>query len=92
MKNKQIIYMGKRLTIKERLERKFKKATKEILKYQKVLALTAEELSWLKENEDEFDSACSELGGIFMVSGDADSFVIEEDEDGSGWLTVVMDK
>ena len=84
--------MGKRLTIKERLERKFKKATKEIQRYQKDLSLTAEELSWLKENEDEFVHVCDQLGGIFTVSGDADSFVIEEDEDGSGYLTVVMDK
>ena len=84
--------MGKRLTIKEKLERKFKKASKEILKYQKDLSLTAEELSWLKENEDEFVRVCDQLGGIFTVSGDADSFVIEEDEDGSGYLTVVMDK
>ena len=84
--------MGKRLTIKERLERKFKKAPKEILRYQKDLSLTAEELSWLKENEDEFDDACCKLGGIFTVSGDVDSFVIEEDEDGSGYLTVVMEK
>lgn len=84
--------MGKRLTIKEKLERKFKKAQKEILRYQKDLSLTAEELSWLKENEDEFVDVCDQLGGIFTVSGDADSFVIEEDEDGSGYLTVVMDK
>ena len=34
--------MGKRLTIKERLERKFKKAPKEIQRYQKDLSLTAE--------------------------------------------------
>lgn len=84
--------MAKRLTIKERLERKFKKAPKDIQRYKKVLSLTAEELLWLKENEDEFADVCYQLGGIFMVSGDADSFVIEEDEDGSGWLTVVMVK
>ena len=84
--------MGKRLTIKERLERKFKKAPKEIQRYQKDLLLTAEELSWLKENEDEFIHVCDQLGGIFTVSGDVDSFVIEEDEDGSGYLTVVMEK
>lgn len=84
--------MAKRLTIEERLTRKFQKAPKDIQKYEKQLSLTAEELSWLKEHEDEFVDVCDQLGGIFMVSGDADSFVIEEDEDGSGWLTVVMDK
>ena len=57
-----------------------------------VISLTKEELSWLKENEDEFVHVCDKLGGIYTVSGDADSFVIEEDEDGSGYLTVVMDK